>query len=253
MMILVGYFVIYTYILLMTFVVGEFIRKKSNVEMSRKVIHISLFMVWFFIDIFFKNTIHQIIISSSFLVANIISYKFKLFKSIEREDSNHFGTIYFALALLIIYTVAFFFEDLYIHTGPAVMCLTFGDGAASVFGHLVKSKRITKDKSLSGFISCAIGSLIGMLFLKCTAFNEFDLVSVILLSVICAIVELVGKGLDNFSIVFTVFLLSYLLYIENTIIIQIVLICFILLIVAIYILKYYRNNVVNYERRNKKA
>ena len=45
-----------------------------------EIIHILLFAVWIFIDVFFKNTIHQIIIPVSFLIINSISYKFKIFK-----------------------------------------------------------------------------------------------------------------------------------------------------------------------------
>jgi len=241
-MIAIGYLVTFSYIFIMVFGLGGLMKKLFSLEISRKLIHISLFMVWFFIDIFFKNTIHQIIIPVSFLIVNSISYKFKIFKTIEREDDNHLGTIYFAAAVLIIFTLAFFNKDLYPHTGPAFMCLTFGDGFASLFGHIIKSKKIYKNKSLSGFIFCILGSLLGMLFLKITAFNELAVLNIILLSFICGIVELVDYGLDNFSIVFIIFILSYLFTIGDALLLSNAIIVAIIIFFIVFItkaIKYY--------------
>ena len=61
-MIFKGYLIIFSYIFLLIFLIGPFIKKFTNIETSRKIIHIFLFAVWIFIDIFMKNTIHQIII-----------------------------------------------------------------------------------------------------------------------------------------------------------------------------------------------
>ena len=92
-----------------------------------------LFMVWVFIDVFFANTIHQIIIPVSFLIINTLSYKYKIYKSVERENGNHYGTIYFAMAITIVMTVAYFKREMYLESGVAAFCLTLGDGAA-VYG-----------------------------------------------------------------------------------------------------------------------
>ena len=61
-MIFTGYVLIILYILFLIFVVGNKIKNFFNVETSRKIIHVGLFFVWILIDIFLKNTIHQVII-----------------------------------------------------------------------------------------------------------------------------------------------------------------------------------------------
>ena len=160
---MLGYLVIYGYIFFSILVLGKLLLKIVPVELSRKFIHISLFMVWVFIDIFFKNTIHQVIIPFTFIIINYLSYKFKLFKSIEREEDNHLGTVYFSIAIFIILLVAYIYPELYIYTGISTFCLTFGDGFASFIGSSIKNKKIKNNKSLIGFISCFIFSFISLI------------------------------------------------------------------------------------------
>ena len=101
-MILAGYLIIFAYIFFLVIVVGSILNKYFNVEISRKVIHTGLFIVWVFIDIFLKNTIHQVIIPIIFIIVNYLSYKFKIFKNMEREDENQPGTVYFSIGITII-------------------------------------------------------------------------------------------------------------------------------------------------------
>ena len=196
----IGYLITYAYIFLLIFGVGPLIKKISNGNISRKVIHICLFMVWYFIDIFFKGTIHQIIIPFSFLVINALSYKFKLFKAIEKEEDNHFGTIYFAITVLIMMSISYFVPSLYLYSGVGVICLTFGDGFASLIGSQINSKKIYGKKSILGFISCIFATFIGLTAFKFISFGTLSFDLIILLSFVVGIVELVDYGLDNFSV-----------------------------------------------------
>ena len=84
-MILVGYLTIFAYIFSLIFIIGPLVKKVSNLETSRKIIHILLFMVWIFLDIFMKNTYHQVIVPIIFLILNTLSYKFNIYKIVERE------------------------------------------------------------------------------------------------------------------------------------------------------------------------
>lgn len=208
---MLGYLVIYGYIFFSILVLGKLLLKIVPVEFSRKFIHISLFMVWIFIDIFFKNTIHQVIIPFTFIIINYLSYKFKLFKSIEREEDNHLGTVYFSIAIFVILLIAYIFPETYIYTGISTFCLTFGDGFASFFGSMFKSKKIKESKSILGFICCFIFSLISLIVFKYCYLPEMTISDILIISSLSAIFELVGKGLDNFSIVFGIFGISYLL------------------------------------------
>lgn len=206
---LIGYILIFSYILLLSFGCGPLIRKWVNGETSRKFIHIMLFLVWVLIDRFLRGTVHQIIIPVSFIFLNLLSYRFQLCKSIERTEGNHYGTVYFAVAITVIMSISYFFPDFYLPSGVAVMCLTFGDGFAALIGYHFKSRKIASHKSLLGFVSAAAASA-GAVFVF-NALYQVGLtpMEILTLGLFTAILELVDYGLDNFTIVFGTFLLSY--------------------------------------------
>lgn len=214
--VLIGYASIFAYIFIMIFGVGKLIQKRFDTETSRKIIHISLFMVWVFIDLFLKNSIHQIIIPICFLILNAISFKSKMFKSIERESGNHLGTIYFAIAITAIMTLAYFKPVLFPYTGVAVFALTFGDGFAALVGHHTKSKKIYRSKSILGFVACFVATFISVLAFKYIYSLQISILNVFVLALICAILELVCFGLDNFFITFGILLASYYLSVSGS-------------------------------------
>ena len=69
-MVIIGYIVALGYVALMIFGVGEVVRRKAGVAISRKIVHASLFMLWCFFDLFFKGTIHMIIVPTLFIIIN---------------------------------------------------------------------------------------------------------------------------------------------------------------------------------------
>lgn len=209
-MIVLGYFTIFSYIFFLILVVGTLIGKKFNIEISRKVIHTGLFVVWILLDVFFKNTIHQLIIPIIFIIVNFLSYKFKIFKNMEREEDNQPGTVYFSIAITVIMLIAYIFPNTYYSTGIATFCLTFGDGFAALIGKYTKSKLIRGKKSLNGFLSCFIFSTFSTYIFSNFYNLELTIVMCIAIGLAASIFELVGKGLDNFSVVGITFLLSIL-------------------------------------------
>ncbi len=211
MNVLLGYASIFAYIFVMIFGVGNLIKKRFDTETSRKIIHISLFMVWVLIALFLRDTVHQIIIPICFLILNGLSFKLKLFGSIERESENHFGTIYFAAAVTAIMTVAYIYPVLFPYTGVAVFALTFGDGFAALVGHYTKSPKIYRNKTLFGFLACFVATFISVLALKFICSLEITIFNVAVLSLLCAILELICFGLDNFFITIPILVVSYFL------------------------------------------
>lgn len=224
-MILKGYVTIFIYIFSLIFIVGPLIKKAINLETSRKIIHISLFAVWIFLDIFMKNTIHQVIVPIIFLILNILSYKFNIYKSIERESENHFGTIYFALAITIIMLFALIFPKFYYCSGVATFCLTFGDGFATLIGYNTKTKKIYQNKTLSGFIACFMASTISTYLFSYFYNIEITFLMCSIIGLATSIFELIGNGLDNFSVILISFILSYLFinYMSNILIMSLIL------------------------------
>lgn len=97
---LIGIIAITIYIVLV-FVVSKFLTKKGK-EVSRKFVHIMLSNIWFFYLLFIDSLMYAWILPALFVVINSLSYKFKIFKSIERENNDGFGTIYYAISILLI-------------------------------------------------------------------------------------------------------------------------------------------------------
>lgn len=210
-MTILGYAVILSYVFALIFLLGPMVLKAAGGETSRKIIHTMLFMVWVFIDLFFKNTLHQIIIPLIFFVLNTLSYKFKIYKSVEREEGNHLGTIYFAIAITVVMSLALIFPQLYLPSGAAAFCLTFGDGFAALIGYNFPSRKLRGGKSILGFVSCFTASGLCLFAFRQLYWPELSLAAIGILAGAAAISELVGNGLDNFTVTFTVFALSFLL------------------------------------------
>ena len=209
-MVILGYVVCLGYVLGLIFLIGPLVKTIFNIETSRKVIHTMLFFEWIFIDIFLKGTIHQITIPVIFVFLNTLSYKFNIYKSVERKEDNHKGTIYFAIAITILLGLAYIFPSLYTASGVAVFCLTFGDGFAALVGYNTKSKKLHLNKSLNGFIACIVSTILSILAFSMIYNIEISIVDIVLLGFITAILELVGKGLDNFTVSIGTFVFSIL-------------------------------------------
>lgn len=205
MLIAAGYIVILLYVFCLIYLAGPLVQRRTDLETSRKMIHTMLFMAWVLIDLFFRHTIHQIVIPVIFLILNALSYKYRLYGSVEREEKNHMGTVYFAMAITAVMTAAYFVPALYLPSGAAAFCLTFGDGFAALVGYHVKSCRIRPGKTIAGFAACCLGSLAAMLVFRVSYWPDMPLGAVPLLALIAAIAELTENGMDNFTLTFAVF------------------------------------------------
>lgn len=209
------YFIAYLYLL---FVIGGVgfvcMRLLVTTETSRKLIHTLLAFTWIFLYKFFWQDWQIIIIPVSFIVINALSYKFKWFKMIERqnESENHLGTVYFAIAITVLMLLALVFPETIMQTGIATFCLCFGDGFAALFGSAAKNRIIIrKNKSLQGSSACFVGAVVGLLLFSKIMDYSMPWYMYILVGLATTLLELVGKGFDNFSITFGVYLLTALM------------------------------------------
>ena len=71
--------------------------RKDQGELSRKFIHIMVGN-WIFISIFFTDVKAAILVSAVFIIINILSRKYKLIPSMERQDDS-WGTVYYSISL----------------------------------------------------------------------------------------------------------------------------------------------------------
>ena len=184
--------------------------EKKGKEISRKFIHIMLGNWWIIAMFFFDNVWFSIIGPAVFVVVNYLSYKKNIIKVMERDEQDGFGTVYYALSLLILSIVCFgILKNPVVGLVPTLV-LAYGDGFAAIAGKKFKSKRYklsdTKKSFAGSFTMFIISfSLIGtyLFFMYSEMFwssTHWPLVAGMMAFCITAIEAVSGKGIDNISV-----------------------------------------------------
>lgn len=208
---LIGIIAITIYIVLV-FVVSKFLTKKGK-EVSRKFVHIMLSNIWFFYLLFIDSLMYAWILPALFVVINSLSYKFKIFKSIERENNDGFGTIYYAISILLISIFTYKIGNPLLGL-PGVLVMGYGDGFAAIVGQRIKSKEYkvgNTTKSVAGSTTMLVISLVICMIVFGMLNIEYFWLKAIGTAVIAMILEAVSiKGLDNISVPIVVTILTYL-------------------------------------------
>ena len=187
---------------------GKLFEKKSK-EASRKFIHIMLAPYWIIAILFFDNVIWASVMPFLFVIINALSYKFNLIKQMERDEAEKdgFGTVYYALSLLILSIATFGplkeYKEIY---GPVValvgvLVMALGDGFAAIVGKKVKSleyKVGNTKKTFAGSSTMFFISFIIISVFLAYAKVPLGFFKSIIISLIITVLEAVSiKGLDN--------------------------------------------------------
>ncbi len=208
---LVGIVISVVYIVIV-FVLSKFMTKKGE-EISRKFIHIALSNIWIIYCLFIDLLWVACILPAAFIVINSLSYKFKIFKTMEREENDGFGTIYYAISILLVTIFSYLQSNPMIGTA-GMLIMGYGDGFAAVVGKKVKSKEykiLGTTKSIAGSATMLFFSLV----ISCVAFYmigiEYFILKALLTAVIATLLEAVSvKGLDNITVPIMVTVMTYL-------------------------------------------
>lgn len=203
-----GIIVSYLYIGLVI-VVAKIFEKKGK-EASRKFIHIMLGNWWFIAMYFFTNVWYSMFVPITFVIINFISYKKDLIKVMERDEQDGLGTVYYAVALLILVIISFGIYKKPILGLVPNLIMAYGDGFAAVFGKLIKSKEYkvgNTTKTFAGSLTMFIisfSTILVYLILKYQVgilqLGQVFIVSFIT-SIIITIIEAISiKGLDNITV-----------------------------------------------------
>lgn len=207
----IGIIVSYLYIGIIIVVAKKF--EKRGKEASRKFIHIMLGNWWFIAMYFFTNVGSAILVPITFVIINYISYKQDLIKVMERDEQDGLGTVYYAIALLILAILSFGIYQKPILGLIPTLIMAYGDGFAAVIGKMVKSKtyRIGETtKSIAGSITMFIISmiLIVLYFLYMgTPFTNTMRIAVIMSFAVTIIEAVSTKGIDNISVPISVLIM----------------------------------------------
>lgn len=199
---------------------AKIFEKKSS-EISRKFIHIMLGNWWIIAMIFFDNVWFASIVPALFVIINYLSYKNNLIKLMERKEQDGFGTVYYALSLLIMVIVSFgIFKEPILGLIPTLV-MAIGDGFAAIIGNRIKSKKYKLGNSRKSFAgSLTMFCITFILIITYIFFTHQDvfflsthwfLVSVMMAFFITYIEAVSGKGTDNITVPITTMILLILL------------------------------------------
>ena len=190
--------------------------EKHNKEISRKFVHILLSNWWIIAILFFEDPIFAAIMPAIFVVINALSIKFNLMKSIEREQNDGFGTVYYAISLLILAIITFGKFHAPLIGLCAILVMGYGDGFAAIVGKNIKSPsykigKNTKKTLLGSLTMFVISFVIIAVFL---AFNGtiYWIVKSLSIALAATVLEAIAiKGTDNIIVPLSVAGLLYVL------------------------------------------
>ena len=208
---LVGVIVSSLYIVLIL-VLSKFVSKKGE-ELSRKFVHILLCNVWIIYLIFVDSLPVACILPAAFVVINTLSYKFKILKTMERENNDGFGTIYYAISILLTAIFSYYFNNPMLGT-IGMLSMGYGDGLAALIGKNINSPKYkigNTFKSLAGSLTMFIVTLIVSCVSLYLVGADYFILKAIGMAVIGTFLEAISiKGLDNITVPIVLVLLTYL-------------------------------------------
>lgn len=149
--------------------VAELIRSRLDLkkDFTRKFVHV--FVGTYIVPTFylFDSLYMALIPPVTFIIINVLSYRFKIFKAMEEEDGVNLGTMLFPISFCIVMIV--FWNAGHPYKAAAMMgilVMAWGDAAASIVGrnfgthhyHFFREK-----KSFEGSIAMFVASYIAMI------------------------------------------------------------------------------------------
>ncbi|ONI45847.1 hypothetical protein AN641_03100 [Candidatus Epulonipiscioides gigas] len=194
-----GIIVSFSYILIL--LILSKILPFAKEEYSRKFVHILSSNWWFICIKFFDNIYEPLFITCSFLIVNIINYKYPIFISIKRTENNSLGEIFYSIGFIILVLISYTIGDLKIGLlGSLVM--GYADGLAAIIGTSFPYKKFYNNKTLSGCITFFCVTAIIYRFITLTAqINLAYIIEIILVSLMLTLIEFMSnKGIDNIFI-----------------------------------------------------
>ncbi len=135
-------------------------RRGYSSGFTRKVIHIGVGMMSWFLPFLFTSPWPFVLACAAFMVINLLDWRYGLIGSMQSSNRSNLGTVYFPLAAAV---VAVIFWDQPPLMVAALMPLTWGDGLAPVIG-AAYGRRIyrihTSTRTIEGSIGFFVAGLI---------------------------------------------------------------------------------------------
>jgi uncharacterized protein (TIGR00297 family) len=204
---------------------SELLRRRMNwsEEFNRKLVHILVGMLMFFIPILLQTSLPMVLIATFFTISNFIALRKGLLKGMHGARHSY-GTVYYPLSFLIL--VLLCWPNHVIIIIASMIVLALGDAAAAIVGESISHPReyvlIEDRKSLQGSLTMfLVSALVIFLILLFYPFLEstlnidspwIALWFALLVAAITTAAEALGsKGSDNLSVPLLTALVLYFL------------------------------------------
>ncbi|MCX6665292.1 MAG: SEC59/DGK1/VTE5 family protein [Euryarchaeota archaeon] len=210
---LLGLILVYGYVAVLLFFTEKIVAKKYPL-ISRKILHILVGNIAFFLPVFQTREIMAFAAAGPFIIFTFLMSPYSPIKSMRGKTSeagHGFGLVYYAIAWTVL---AYFFFDNKEIIAIGILAMSYGDGFASLIGIRYgkrKYKVFGDQKSYVGSLAMALftfGTIIIALLFYRISFSQTLVLYIVGIAIVSAIVEgVTPKGLDNLSVPFVTALL----------------------------------------------
>ncbi|NJN54300.1 MAG: hypothetical protein HC804_05795 [Anaerolineae bacterium] len=129
---------------------------------TRKVIHIGVGMMSWFLHLLFTNPWPFVAACAAFMVINLLDWRYGFFAAMASSDRSNLGTVYFPFAAGVVALLLWDQPPLMV---AALMPLTWGDGMAPVVGkaygrhpYTIAAHTRTVEGSLGFLVACLLST-----------------------------------------------------------------------------------------------
>ncbi|MBO6517504.1 MAG: phosphatidate cytidylyltransferase [Bacteroidia bacterium] len=197
--------IFYSTAYLILFAISEYLYHvlKLNVEVTRKVVHVSTGLIALTFPIYLHNFWQVLVLCLLFLGLLAIAEKFKWLKSITAVERRSYGSWLFALIVLVCFYAQLELSNSSLYYLP-LFILTICDPIAAAAGkrlNLVPIKILGSVKSIGGSLAFFISCFLVLVVYNSIASISWPLGYTALMSLSIALLELVSiRGWDNLTI-----------------------------------------------------
>jgi len=192
--------------LLVAYVLNKF---KIRPVIIRKVMHIVLSFVWVISYIFLGNSFHLLIPPITFIIVNIIAYKYNIFEWVGDKPK---GIVYYPISFLILSFITYLHPPFYYAFGIGFLCMGLADGLAPLVAGYLKSRELINNKTLTGCATVLVVSFLVAYGFELYFALGLNIIRIAIIAITAVLLELIGKdGLDNLYLPLGVAVIVYLL------------------------------------------
>jgi len=214
----IGVVLVYCYVLFLLIFTEKILSIRYPIA-SRKILHIMVGNIAFFLFIFETKEAMAFMAAGPFILFTFLMSPYSPIKSVKdklSESGHGLGLVYYAIAWTVL---AYFFFDYKEIIAIGILAMSYGDGFASVIGMKFgehKYKIFDDEKSVEGSIAMFFFTLVLFIIAIMYYGINFSFILFIYLvgiSIVVAFVEgFTPKGLDNLSVPFIAALLYWFIY-----------------------------------------